>query len=561
MNQATQRDGKLDQLTSLRFFAALMIVIHHAAPMMGASTLGINWGQGVSFFFVLSGFILTYVYPQLDTLSDTRRFLRARVARIWPAHFVALLLGFAMVPYTFDAATAAANVLLVHAWIPKSAYYFSYNGVSWSVSTEMFFYLAFPLLIFGWRSNWVAKFVAACLGLAAWFWLVDQLALPDYGSPLGDEKRLVTQHGLIYIHPVTRIFEFILGMVAATLWRRHARPLGSWPASSVEIAALLLCGLSMAYGNRIASLAQQQFENSALTLWLVHSGSLFSFAALIVAMANGGGIVSRALTWPALVLAGEISFSMYLLHEMMLQVLGRNMSFMSNVPSPMLALGYLSLLMAASYLMWVWVEVPGRRMLLGGRQVHGTPAMKKHWSQHLGAGRGAVVAGALVVMLAGAFQYTIRTHPGLVRSDQASAEAMTPDRFRSLVDASFGDFVRIAGANIVCDGSSLTLSLVWQKLGERPGVHSSAVHFVDAAGNILGQVDYPFPKGVPGLDIEGYWTDGTSVARHKIDPAAVSVAIGVYDAAGVLLISPHPNTDWDGRRLLLPLGACRTPGP
>ncbi|MDZ4048042.1 MAG: acyltransferase, partial [Pseudoxanthomonas sp.] len=149
MSQPPARGNKLDQLTSLRFFAALLIVVHHAESMMGIGGMGVNWGQGVSFFFVLSGFILTYVYPRLATLDDTQRFLRARVARIWPAHVASFALGFALMPYAWDTWTAIANLLLVHAWIPQSAYYFSYNGVSWSVSTEAFFYLAFPLLILG----------------------------------------------------------------------------------------------------------------------------------------------------------------------------------------------------------------------------------------------------------------------------------------------------------------------------------------------------------------------------------------------------------------------------
>lgn len=60
---------KLDALTSLRFFAAGAIVLHHISGTMGIPRIeGYNLAQGVSFFFVLSGFILLYVYPHLESL-------------------------------------------------------------------------------------------------------------------------------------------------------------------------------------------------------------------------------------------------------------------------------------------------------------------------------------------------------------------------------------------------------------------------------------------------------------------------------------------------------------
>lgn len=559
MTHAPARETRLDQLTALRFFAALMIVVHHSQSMMGLGSLGVNLGQGVSFFFVLSGFILTYVYPRLDTLRDNGRFLRARVARIWPAHAASFLLGFVLVPYAWEPATALANLLLVHAWIPQSAYYFSYNSVSWSVSTEAFFYLAFPLLILGWQRTWRIKFVAACVGLAAMLIIVDRLGLPDYGSPPGPESRMATRHGLVYIHPATRIFEFILGMVAATVWQKYRRPLGAATSTVLELAALLVCVVALAYGPRIAHAAEEAFSNAALTLWLGHSGALLAFAVLIAVMANGGGRVSRVLATPALVLAGEISFSIYLLHQMLLTVLSRHLALLTNIPALVVAIGYLVVLLSLSYLMWVWVEVPGRRWLLGGGRIHGSPAMKGHWAHHSPGGRGARVAAALLVATLCVFQLAVRTHPGLVRSDQAAADAMTPEALRPRVDARFGDFVRLAGARIECDDATFRMTLVWQKLGNRPGPYSTAVHFVDGAGNILGQGDFPQPDGVPRLAIGDYWADEVSLPLHQMGKQPVAVGIAVYDASVALLATDHPMTDLDGRRLLLGLDGCRPP--
>ena len=138
-----KNSNKLDQLTALRFFAALMIVIHHSVGLFGVKDIGVNWGQGVSFFFVLSGFILTYVYPSLETWPQIRRFWKARVARIWPAYLVSFAIGYLLIPYVLVTKIALVKLLMLQSLVPLSTYYFSYNALSWSVSTEAFFISCF----------------------------------------------------------------------------------------------------------------------------------------------------------------------------------------------------------------------------------------------------------------------------------------------------------------------------------------------------------------------------------------------------------------------------------
>ena len=83
--------GKLEPLTSLRFFAAAAIVLHHTQEVWVPTGFWLPFllDQAVAFFFVLSGFILTYVHPALPTRAERRRFWLARFARIWPAHATA----------------------------------------------------------------------------------------------------------------------------------------------------------------------------------------------------------------------------------------------------------------------------------------------------------------------------------------------------------------------------------------------------------------------------------------------------------------------------------------
>lgn len=131
---------KIKQLTPLRFFAALMILINHGLFGIHLNSKGIEFGQGVSFFFVLSGFILTHVYQKLESWKDIKQFYKARIARIYPAYFFASLLGFWLLSYRWNNITAATYFCMLQAWLPLPNHYFSYNAVGWSISTELFFY-------------------------------------------------------------------------------------------------------------------------------------------------------------------------------------------------------------------------------------------------------------------------------------------------------------------------------------------------------------------------------------------------------------------------------------
>jgi peptidoglycan/LPS O-acetylase OafA/YrhL len=139
---------RFDALTGLRIVAAGMIVAHHSRGLIPVPSYAL--GQGVSFFFVLSGFIIAYAYPRLDGKGEILSFLVTRIARIWPAHFAALVLVILLLQMPLDR-TFVANALLLHGWLPSWPWYFSYNAPSWSISTELFFYIAFPVLIFQWK--------------------------------------------------------------------------------------------------------------------------------------------------------------------------------------------------------------------------------------------------------------------------------------------------------------------------------------------------------------------------------------------------------------------------
>jgi peptidoglycan/LPS O-acetylase OafA/YrhL len=384
--------AKLDQLTTLRFFAAAMIVVHHSAGLFGFSTSLTKpfiFGQGVSFFFVLSGFILAYVYPELSTYKDVRYFLHARFARIWPAHLATFLLAFWMLSLNWDFKVALANLALVHAWIPYPLFYFSYNAPSWSISTEFFFYLAFPVLIYRWEQNWPIKILLSGGMLIALILFSNLAHLPGNGG------------SLLYINPVSRVFEFIFGIFLSFFWRNN-KDKTYWNmknATIMEIAVILLCGLSMRYTLPIEEWAFAAWPGPAFSQWLEGSGSMLPFGLLIYVMAIGQGKISKILSHSYLVLLGEISFSLYLLHQIFLRYYQMNLAFFPRMPNLFAFALFCSVLLLCSYLMWVWIEMPARRFILKRRRNDGNDSMEKSWRDRMLQSRNPLSAALLLVCL------------------------------------------------------------------------------------------------------------------------------------------------------------------
>ena len=173
MNAQRSSVEDLKPLTSLRFFAAFAIVLAHAKLYTEWSWLPpdrIPLRQGVSFFFVLSGFILTHVYSSRRDIGYWG-FVRLRIARLWPVHLATLLLVVLFVhPASFAGdglfdrrLTLLANLSMTQSMFPFISYLFSWNSVSWSISTEMCFYLCFPFLLANVERSWLRNLLISCL--------------------------------------------------------------------------------------------------------------------------------------------------------------------------------------------------------------------------------------------------------------------------------------------------------------------------------------------------------------------------------------------------------------
>ncbi len=355
MARATAAAETFAALTGLRFVAAAMILLHHARGI-GIPVPGWALDRGVSFFFVLSGFVLAHVYPRLAGRDDIRAFLVARVARIWPAYLVALVFAIVALGQPINT-TFPANLLMVQAWVPMMPWYFGYNGPSWSVSTEYFFYLVFPLLILGWARSWWWKWAAAALLVVALVLLATALCLPPVAP--GFEP---TMHGLLYVNPLARLFEFVTGMIAYGAFTR-LRPLaGRLGTAGFTLMEASLVGLVAASLVTLAPVPQlAPLLPAAGREWLSHAGGVVLFPFVTILFAFGRGWLSRWLASRPMVGLGQISYSVYLLHATVYALYRTHFGAAAGPPDYAGFAACLAVTLALAFLVFNFVEEPCRQ--------------------------------------------------------------------------------------------------------------------------------------------------------------------------------------------------------
>lgn len=353
-NHTSSNGGYLASIASLRFFAALAVVILHLQHFLPFDVTR-NLGTAVSFFFVLSGFILTIAYGQQFSI---KQFYLNRVARLWPTHlFCFLLVVFLIrpVPLTTDVwqSVAFVNLALLQSWFPVVGVPFSFNAPSWSISTELAFYALFPFLV---RTRYLGRITLVTVLLT----LATLIGMEGFARP--DEPELFhfwPEHFML-IFPLMRIGEFITGMYAAKLFLNMQAP--KRYATGYEILALF--GM-LAFWLSTGSLNGVMADAGLVMLgeWYKRCGAMVFFAITIAVFAWQKGAISTCLSHPVLVKLGEISFCTYMLHQIVIRywkTLGFDVAWYIHAGA-ILAITY-----AGSWLLHTYWEKPAKQIILNG---------------------------------------------------------------------------------------------------------------------------------------------------------------------------------------------------
>jgi hypothetical protein len=252
-----------------------------------------------------------------------------------------------------------------------------------------------------------------------------------------------------------------------------------------------------------------------------------------------------------LVLLGEISFSVYLLHQILLFCYSTNITSFAHLPNILSLSIFWSILLLASYLMWALIEMPCRRLMLGQAQkkIHGTNAMRESWHSHLNLNRNTISATIILTCLLTWFYLSIEN---INRISPSDADNMTPKELQSVVGTRFGNLFMLRGVNIVYEDKGLRIEFVWESLVDQKLAYNNAIHFTNAKGDILTQADYVQPIDKVDAKRGAIWKDSIFISKDQLKGGESKLAITLYQP-NILLPVDRGDRDWDNHRLLINL--------
>lgn len=476
------RRPEITGLTGIRCFAALSVVLGHAFHGVNGyqETAGLTGaiarlsGLGMTLFFVLSGFVIHYNYREIISAGRIEgywKFFVARFARLYPLYLTFFVFDLFVSGYmerawigrleTIDKILYVAPMYLMMAqsWfygiIGSNNYIYQFgpsSGISWSISTEWFFYVCYPLIgaAVAYLSSNLARILAVLvlsvftLGFVLLvvfnLGLIDQFALSHYGIPASTHPS--TQDSLfrwiLYFSPYTRISEFFLGVLVCSLFLNsrsaHPEKEGGYGGLAASIAAIILiCAVHFL-------VLDPARPWPILTSYHMLYGYAVPVGLLLYCTARYRNAIIWVFSLPPIVWLGEISYSIYLSHIVVVAYF-QHLGWM-NAPSGgtlevwIHVLAATAATIAVSAVTYFVIEVPARvwlRRVLSNPEPNQTerPVVRTFASMT----RGGVVMCLLAVPLAIA---VLRIPPKVLPPPPGTVE---------IVEATYGGNCGAAGGN------------------------------------------------------------------------------------------------------------------
>lgn len=290
---------RIDQITFTRFIAAIAVVVFH----FGLNTTPFNnelisflfkeANVGVSYFFLLSGFVMVVAYidkPELNLVG----YYKARFFRIYPVYFIALLLVFLYFVEknrTIDTIGLGMNLLVIQAWFPGKALTLNFPG--WSLAVEFFFYAIYPFLFNALYKKRDIKSLALPILL---FWIISQYALYAVVSSSFYQGYPSKSYEFAYYFPFMHLNQFLIGNLAALFFHKYKKKSGNYDIAVIVVFLLIVAALKYPLG------------------LIYHNGLLaLLFIPFILLLSFNQGVISSLFRKKFFCYLGDISYSIYIL--------------------------------------------------------------------------------------------------------------------------------------------------------------------------------------------------------------------------------------------------------
>lgn len=265
-------------------------------------------GEAVCFFFILSGFVLSYGYGHKLTNNETtyRKFLIGRIIKIYPLHWLTLPIGYWITRNVFlqTIPYLPANILLAQSLIPNRLSYFSGNGISWFLSTTVFLYILFPLL---WKicSRLTNRWNIILYVILVLFRCLLETVIPE------NERT-----DWLYINPLVRWMDFTIGIIT---YMQYARMRGT--NIIIKNKFILTAFISFIVTLPIAVFYFTHNKTYPLAAFWIAYSILIGGGALIETWLGCKIVEKRPQLSKCINTLSTITFSFYLWHQIIILVL------------------------------------------------------------------------------------------------------------------------------------------------------------------------------------------------------------------------------------------------
>jgi peptidoglycan/LPS O-acetylase OafA/YrhL len=291
----------INALTGVRFLAAMLVFLFHfgasfseriGLPHM-VSTFLHNGKIGVSMFFVLSGFILTYTYTKSFSVKFAfMDFFVARFARIYPVYLLALIMILPVLPKLLDAWSVLCVLIMVQSWTsPFSSFGGTWVMQAWTLSVELFFYLCFPVLLI-----WMRHIKLRMILVGIFFLSLIIVALGTPWIDPGVKFIPLLPKEITPFLPILRLPEFIFGMLICKLIFISPQLGDKISEFRLTLVTLLLMIILLSFTESV------ELKSVASIL----------FGLFIIQLSYGKNLMVNILSSNQMVLLGGASYALYI---------------------------------------------------------------------------------------------------------------------------------------------------------------------------------------------------------------------------------------------------------